>query len=359
MRREVIVRRQKRVGTPLSILTIEEERQMKKMFLVLFMILALTGIAFADQPSGGGDATATATATQSQGIGSGNILNGQGGTISILSPSATGGVGGAGGAGGSVTNTQVGGTFAPTVNVNPTIKPETNTNIGNGIGNFSPKATIEKGAVDIDNKNINVNKNTNIGINKQGQKQGQSQGQDQGQSQSNAFTPTNVQGQNNDQVVAPEQTVIIKSPVQLPNIPSSSVPELNFGNGRMYDTTKTLPNFAIFGIRSLGGNDMIMEVLNVNANVKFKNLYKAILSDAKDVANGGKKTLVNVRYQVIRAEAQKSWHTGGSLGGGGSGVSTTGLSGGAGAGSIVPSFGGTKADDLFTIIFVQVQEFKN
>ena len=65
MRREVIVRRQKRVGTPLSILTIEEERQMKKMFLVLFMILALTGIAFADQPSGGGDATATATATQS------------------------------------------------------------------------------------------------------------------------------------------------------------------------------------------------------------------------------------------------------------------------------------------------------
>ena len=342
MRREVIVRRQKRVGTPLSILTIEEERQMKKMFLVLFMILALTGIAFADQPSGGGDATATATATQSQGIGSGNILNGQGGTISILSPSATGGVGGAGGAGGSVTIEE-----GAIKNVNKVRIDNTDVNVNVNRPVNINKNVIEEGAV----KNYNTNK--------QNQRQGQSQGQDQGQSQSNAFTPTNVQGQNNDQVVAPEQTVIIKSPVQLPNIPSSSVPELNFGNGRMYDTTKTLPNFAIFGIRSLGGNDMIMEVLNVNANVKFKNLYKAILSDAKDVANGGKKTLVNVRYQVIRAEAQKSWHTGGSLGGGGSGVSTTGLSGGAGAGSIVPSFGGTKADDLFTIIFVQVQEFKN
>jgi len=224
---------------------------MKKMFLVLFMILALTGIAFADQPSGGGDATATATATQSQGIGSGNILNGQGGTISILSPSATGGVGGAGGAGGSVTNTQVGGTFAPTVNVNPTIKPEINTNIGNGIGNFSPKATIEKGAVDIDNKNINVNKNTNIGINKQGQKQGQSQGQDQGQ----------FQGQNNDQTIAPHQEINIEAPkrVAVGTAPQDSgQSELNFISPNERDVTTTLPSFGCGTIKKLTAKDCIV-----------------------------------------------------------------------------------------------------
>jgi len=262
---------------------------MKKLFLVLFMVFALTGTAFA----AGNDKSNTGPNSGVQNTGNDN-------TITNTS-TTTGGDGvGAGG-------------------------------VVNAYGGKGGSAVIEKGAI------------------------------------KNTFTPTNIQGQNNDQtiapeqrviidqVAAPEQTVIIKSPTQLLNLPSSGVPELNFGNGRMYDATKQLPKFAIFGIKSLGGDDMIMEVLIVNANVKFKNLYKAILSDAKEIANGGKKTLIDVRYQVIRAEAQKSWHTGGSLGGGGSGVSTTGLSGGAGAGSIVPSFGGTKADDLFTIIFVQVQ----
>lgn len=328
---------------------------MKRLLFVSLIIMMTTGIGFA-QPS-----VDIQGPHHTLGIGS----NAQAG--------ASAGASATGGAGGSAT---IYNSVDPTNTFNPT-----NINaVGNGVGNFSPsaKATIERGAVDVDNTNVGINKNKNVNINKptfnnqdtnvninknvieegavknyntnkQGQKQGQSQGQGQEQGQGQG------QAQNNDQVVAPEQTVIIKSPVQLPNIPSSSVPELNFGNGRMYDTTKTLPKFAIFGIKPLGGDDMIMEVLNVNANVKLKNLYKAILSDAKDVANSGKKTLIDVRYQVIRVEAQKSWHTGGSLGGGGSGVSTTGLSGGAGAGSLVPSFGGTKADDLFTIIFVQVQ----
>ena len=346
-----------------SVTHTKEERQMKKMFLVLFMILALTGIAFADQPSGGGNATATATATQSQGIGSGNILNGQGGTISILSPSATGGVGGAGGAGGSVTNTQVGGTFAPTFNPtntnNVTVKPNINTNIGNGIGNFSPsaKATIEKGAVDIDNTNKNTNVNVNKPVNivdtdiKNTNKQGQSQ------SNTNTFNPvnTNTQGQNvnNEQNIAPVQEVNIKSPTQLLNAPSQMVPELNFGTGRMKDVTFTMPNFAIYGIKKYAG-EMIVDVLNVNANVKFKNYYKAILSGAKDLSGAKGFNSNEVKIQVICAEAQKTWTTGGNLGGAGSIVSATGLGGGSGAGSIIPNWGGTKADDLFTIIFVKV-----
>jgi hypothetical protein len=147
--------------------------------------------------------------------------------------------------------------------------------------------------------------------------------------------------------------VTIENPQALLNLPSQSIPELNFGNGKMTDATDKLPNFAIFGIKKLGA-ESIMEVISVNANVKFKKLYQAIIDDAKEVANGGKKTLTNVRYQIIRAEAQKSWNTGGNLGGGGSALSATGGSGGSGAGSLIPSWGGTKADDLFTIIFVKV-----
>lgn len=150
-----------------------------------------------------------------------------------------------------------------------------------------------------------------------------------------------------------KQTVLFKTPTQLLNLPSQGVPELNFGNGRMIDATKTLPNFAIYGIKALGA-EAIREVLSVNANVKFKKLYQAILDDAKSVANGGKKTLADVRYQVIRAEGQKSWTTGGNLGGGGSALSSSGLSGASGAGSIIPQWGGTKSDDLFTIIFLKV-----
>jgi hypothetical protein len=297
---------------------------MKKLALVLFMILALTGMAFADSDSH------DVTNTQSQGIGSGNTQNGAGASMSILSPSATGGAGGAGGAGGSVTNTQIGGTFSPTFNVNKDAIKNTNdnTNLNVNTNVFDPKNTFNP-------------TNTNIQGQKQSQKQQQQQGQFQGQSQ------------NNKQTIAPVQQVLFESPTPLLNTPSQSVPELNFGNGRMIDATKGLPNFAIFGIKPLGA-EPIREVLSVNANVKFKKLYQAVLDDAKDVANGGKKTLTDVRYQIIRAEGQKSWTTGGNLGGAGSALSASGLSGASGAGSIVPQWGGTKADDLFTIIFVKV-----
>jgi hypothetical protein len=173
-----------------------------------------------------------------------------------------------------------------------------------------------------------------IGINKQGQKQ----------------------GQNNDQTIAPEQSqsVTFKSPTQLMNPPSQYVPELNFGNGQMKDATNELPKFALYGIRPLDvARERILGILSVNANVKFKNLYESILEDAGKVA-GKSKGIINVRYQVMRAEAQKSWTTGGNLGGAGSGLSATGLGGGSGAGSIIPQWGGTKADDLFTIIFMKI-----
>jgi hypothetical protein len=77
-------------------------------------------------------------------------------------------------------------------------------NIGNGMFNkvLSPeaKATIEKGAVDIDNTNTNLNTNFNTNKNEleqdQDQKQGQLQGQLQGQSQD--ASNTQEQGQSQD-----------------------------------------------------------------------------------------------------------------------------------------------------------------
>jgi len=87
---------------------------------------------------------------------------------------------------------------------NATIQNSGNTAIGNTLigDTFSPKAsaTIEKGAVKVNNKNtnLNCNKNTNVNVNKnknvnkntniQGQKQGQVQGQGQGQAQKNVLT---------------------------------------------------------------------------------------------------------------------------------------------------------------------------
>jgi len=199
------------------------------------------------------------------------------------------------------------------------------------------------------NTDVNTNVNTFVPVNTniQGQQQGQLQGQMQGQGQ--------LQGQVNvnDQVIAPKQVVLFQAPTPLLGTPSQSVPELNFGNGRMSDATSGLPNFAIYGIGKLG-KESIREVISVNANVKFKKLYKEILADAKAIAGNGSKTFKDIRYQVIRSEANKSWATGGNIGGGGSGLLATGLGGGAGAGAVVPQWGGTKADDLFTIIFVRV-----
>lgn len=275
---------------------------MKKIALVLFMILALSGTAFAlgdqdlDHQAAGNQASPGGIAN----TGNNNTIIGTGGS-------------------GPVTN-------------------QGGTGIGVGVG---------IGISDVDNKNINVNKPTFNNANIQGQKQGQKQQQQQGQIQGQG------QEMNNKQVIAPKQVVLFESPTPLLISPSQNVPELNFGNGRMIDATKSLPNFAIFGIKPLGA-EAIREVLSVNANVKLKKLYQAILDDAKDVANGGKKTLTDVRYQVIRAEGQKSWTTGGNLGGAGSALSSSGLSGASGAGSIIPQWGGTKADDLFTIIFVRV-----
>jgi len=211
-------------------------------------------------------------------------------------------------------------TISPNINVNPNIqvKPEINNdvNIGNnvGIGNksFSPSATatIERGAVDIDNKNININK----------QQQGQIQGQQQGQGQG--------QNQNNDQVIAPSQEINITAPSRVavgsaPNVVGPG--ELNFVSPNERDVQTLLPKFGCGVILPLQNSDCIVDVLWQSNDIKFKDLYKEVLKGLR--SNEVQKLNVKtVRYQIREAASAKSWTTGGSLSGNGVGqIGTTQL----------------------------------
>jgi len=338
-------------------------------------------------PSATGGSVGDVSNAQKQQIeNSGNSTNLIGNGIGNFSPSAKVGDVKATATGGSVINNN---TANPTITnkdignvtigggfLSKTLSPEATATVNNkntNVGIVAPEITnvnVNKpeftNVNKIDNTDVNINKNViekgavkNDNVNIQGQKQDQKQKQQQGQ----------VQGQqqkmNNDQVIAPIQdtNILIEAPKQnLLGLPSQSVPEMNFGNGKMLDATAKLPNFAIYGIKPLK-DEAIMEVISVTANIKFKNLYKKVLDDAKSIcANGGNtvklprpaQSGINIRYQIIRAEAQKSWSTGGNLGGGGSGLAANGLGAGSGAGSLIPSWGGTKADDLFTVVFVRV-----
>lgn len=223
--------------------------------------------------------------------------------------------------------------------ISPTFNPDVNTNIGNGIGNFSPKATIERGAIDIDNKNINVNKNTNIGINRQGQFQGQ------------------IQGQNNDQTIAPVQSINIEAPkrVAVGTAPQDAgQSELSFIAPNERDVTTILPSFGCGTIKKLTVKDCIVGVVWQSDDVKFKNLYKEVLKGVR--SDEVMKSIVPIRYQIWEAASSKSWTTGGNLSGNGIGQTGTALIGGSAG--IFPQMGRSKSSNLYTIIFVQVQEFK-
>lgn len=185
---------------------------------------------------------------------------------------------------------------------------------------------IESGAV----KNTNTNTNTNANSNKQDQSQKQSQGQ--------------VQGQNNDQVISPSQSIVIETPRAYLGAPSVGVPELNFGQGKVdWYFANALPKI---GIPLYQSNEEIKEVLDTTANVPIKKVLKVALKMKK----AQMPLCYNVRIIVVKAEAQKSWTSGGSLSGAGSYV---GSAGSAVSGSLVPSVGGTKANDLYTIIIVK------
>jgi hypothetical protein len=219
---------------------------------------------------------------------------------------------------------------------------------GTDINTFIPTNTNVNTPVDT---NLNTFVPTNLNSNIQGQQQGQ--GQVQGQMQGQGQLQGQKQGQNNKQTIAPVQKVLFEAPTPLLGSPSQMVPELNFGTGRMKDVTSLMPNFALYGIKKYGG-EPILDVPIVDANVKFKNYYRATITHAKDLASEKGFKSENYRVQVICAEAQKTWQLGANAVGAGSGLASSGLGGGSGMGGFGPTWAGTKADDLFTIIFFKV-----
>lgn len=204
---------------------------------------------------------------------------------------------------------------------------------GNGVNNFGViggSTTIEKGAITNTNENKNTNLNTNVNSNK------------------NENTNVNINGGNRQgqSQINEGNTVTITNERPLLGYNTSNVPELNFGNGRLIlDIAQSLP---MFGIPLLSTKDTIKEVVDVTANITFKNLYKTILKMKKSQMP----LVYNLKMQIVMVEGQKTWTTGGSLSGGGAGSFTQG---GASAGaSLVPQIGGTKAHPLFTVIFVKI-----
>lgn len=189
-----------------------------------------------------------------------------------------------------------------------------------------------------------VNANSNI----QGQQQGQIQGQGQGQ----------FQGQNNDQVIAPNQQLTINAPkrVAVGTAPQDSgQSELNFIAPNERDVTVVMPAFGCGTIKKLDAKtDCIIEVIWQSDDIKFKNLYKEVLKGVR--SDAVTKSTVPVRYQIWEAASTKSWTTGGNLSG--NGISQTGTALIGGSAGIFPQIGRSKSSNLYTIIFVQVQEFK-
>ncbi|HYA92757.1 MAG TPA: hypothetical protein VEK32_14810 [Thermodesulfobacteriota bacterium] len=329
--------------------------KLKNLLLVLIMVFALAGTAFAWHE----DCNTTNTNNYTANGGSVNIGGGEAflGSVNTLSPSSSSNVtigNVTGGTGGSVKDS--GNSTNNNTNINApsaTIQKGAVTNTFTPMNsqsqsiNNSGNATIQKGAVTNNNTvdpKITVSPTIDPKITttvdpKMTNKQSQSQKQSQ--------------GQNNEQTINPQQEVTIKTPTQLLESPTQYIPSLNFGNGKMKDVTNELPTFAIYGIKKYAG-ESIMEVLDVKANVKFKNLYKEILSKAKSLAGGEGFKSAEVKVQILKAEAQKTWQLGLNALGSGSGLSPSGLGGGSGTGGLGPVWGGTKADDLFTIIYVKV-----
>ena len=197
------------------------------------------------------------------------------------------------------------------------------------------------------NTNVNTNVFTPINANIQGQQQGQLQGQMQGQGQ--------LQGQANFQNISPSQSVSFNSPTQLLGINVPGMPEINFGNGQFEEATSKFPGFDS-GIKKLDiGKDIVVKLVSYCANEKFKGFYGTVLDELKSALKEYKGNAKNLRYQIWRADAQKTI-TGGVNGSGvGSALSPAGSTGGGGGGVTGISVGGTKAQPLFTIIIVEVK----
>jgi hypothetical protein len=305
---------------------------MKKIFTVILvsMMLIFSPLAFADTQH---DGTATATATST------------GGNASVSNVSATGGSGGAGGSAtiqaGAIQNSPTYNNSAVNVNKPVNTLSQTqgisnsgNSSVGNGFGNFSPNAsaTIQKGAVQ--------NYNANVQGQKQGQQQQQGQKQGQGQSQS----------VNNGQTVAPVQNVNTPAMLQAPEINPFYLMPLQ--GGRVGDATGILPRFANAALVKLTANDVVVKILDVYFGNPFSRItYDELESYLLNKASKYDATKKKIRYSV---KFQDSVITSGM--GGGAALSNSGADGTmSSTGSILPGISKSTANPIFIITFYEVR----
>jgi hypothetical protein len=195
---------------------------------------------------------------------------------------------------------------------------DTDVNVGNGLGNFSPKATatIERGAVDIDNKNINV----------QGQNQDQNQKQIQGQGQSMSNTIKNTG--NTNQTAG---NITIETPRDFLAIPGVGVYVPSMIPGAVSDVTAML--FLPVGLKRMTGNEAYVETISFNGNIFdricLEDLSQDILKHFRKLSGTwAEESQIRVRVWV----KSKTTGWGGSSGGNGTMSGFNGPSTGVGGG---------------------------
>ena len=329
--------------------------KIKNFVLVLFMVLALTGVAFADSDShdvsvlSGNSGNAVVNSPSATG---GTVNNTQvGGTFSpTFSPdvNATGGAGGAGGAGGSVIGSGNSMNInAPSSESSAKIGNITNTNTATGGAGGS--AVIEKGAIDNKNTNTNLNTNlnsntnkvdvkntnTNVGINKQ------DQGQIQGQM--NNWSQTYI---NERELLGAPQ--IIPMPIPL------------IQGGKVGDVTAQVVRFAIQGVPYKGDMKVVKVLKIVKGSIFDRTRLEDIEEDFLDAWKGivnkyGSKNfdLSKVAYLV----QYKDSSMGAGVGGGGAASMSgfSGTNGMAGTLAVLPGYTRSTTDPAYFIKFFLVE----
>jgi hypothetical protein len=257
--------------------------------------------------------------------------------IGPVTNTATGGTGGAGGAGGD------GGLG---IGIGGSVKDSGNSTnlIGNGLGNFSPsaKATIEKGAVQIDNKNTNLNTNFNSNSNRQ------SQEQDQGQSQFG--------------YVAPVQEVTVNVPRELLGIPTLPTNVYPLITGGVVDWTANMPEFEF--LKGLAKGEKVKRVLE-SYNGWFLNricvedLTEFVLEKYEKIVMANGKYKVDpskIRYRILQKAKGKGAGIGTSANGSASALNggSSIYGGGVNAGATI-GYNSATSDPTNTVEYYEIK----
>lgn len=269
---------------------------MKKLALVLFMVLALSGTAFAESWH--------------------DQYNYYDNTYNTTNQGGQGGQGGAGGNAYSKSKssaTATGGTATATGG-SATVKDVGNVTIGGGIlsKTLSPEASVG----DI----TNISKPVQV------------------------FDPTITFN-------APK----IPNTVAVGSAPNMTDSELNFISPNERDVQTELPKFGCDTVKPIKVSDCMIEVIWQSNDIKFKDLYTEVLKGlrSKEVQQYRAKA---VRYQIREAASAKTWTSGGEVAANAVGMIGSAASGVTGG--LIPKVGRSKSSNLYTVLFILVQEFK-